>query len=240
VSATQRESLASAPHSPTFGLVHGGSHGNWQWGALLAELDARGQRARGVDLPITDPALGVLDYAALVAETFADVDDLVLVGHSLGGYVLPFVTELMAVPTMVFLAGAIQPGAFSGLPPAEQMLLIPPHAMTPDDSGLIRLPAGVIERHFYHDVSTSLRAWAASLLRPQSGRAAIPERLPVIGGSPKLASIVCTEDQAISPEWSRAAARDALGVEPVELPGSHSPFLSRPAALADALVAIAS
>lgn len=223
----------------TFGLVHGGCHGNWQWGSLLAELDARGHRARGVDLPITNPALGVLDYASLVGETFADVDDLVLVGHSLGGYVLPFVTELISVPTMVFLAGAIQPGAFSGLPPAEQMLLIPPDAMAPDDGGMIRLPPELIDRHFYHDVSASLRAWAASLLRPQSVRVVVPERLPAISGSPKLASIVCAEDQAISPEWSRAAARDALGVQPYELAGSHSPFLSRPGALADALIDLA-
>jgi pimeloyl-ACP methyl ester carboxylesterase len=219
----------------TFGLVHGGSHGNWQWGQVIAELDARGHRARGIDLPITDPALGALDYAALVAEAFGDVDDLVLVGHSLGGYVLPFVAELITVPTIVFLAGAIQPGAFADLPPAEQMLLIAPDALAPDDDGLIRMTPAVIEHHFYHDVSASMRDWAAAQLRPQSVGAVVPERLPKIADSPRFASIVCAEDRAISPDWSRAAARNALGVEPYELPGSHSPFLSRPAHLADVL-----
>ena len=52
-------------------------------------------------------------------------------------------------------------------------------------------------------------------------------------------SIVCRDDRAVSPDWSRAAARELLGVEPVELPGSHSPFLSRPAELADLLVSLA-
>jgi pimeloyl-ACP methyl ester carboxylesterase len=39
----------------------------------------------------------------------------------------------------------------------------------------------------------------------------------------------------ISPEWSRRIAADVLGVEPVELPGGHSPMLSHPVELADAL-----
>jgi hypothetical protein len=33
-------------------------------------------------------------------------------------------------------------------------------------------------------------------------------------------------------------SRDLLGVEPVELDGGHSPFLSRPAELADVLVSL--
>jgi pimeloyl-ACP methyl ester carboxylesterase len=223
----------------TFGLVHGGSHGNWQWGQLIAELDVRGHRAVGIDLPITDPYLGVLDYAALAADAFADVDDLVLVGHSLGGYVLPFIAELINVPTIVYLAGAIQPGTFADLPPAEEMLLIAPDALVPDADGMIRMPSSVIKQHFYHDVSASLQDWAAAQLRPQSVRAVVPERLPKIPSASRFASIVCTEDRAISPAWSRAAARDALGVEPHELPGSHSPFLSRPGHLADVLSEIA-
>jgi hypothetical protein len=59
--------------------------------------------------------------------------------------------------------------------------------------------------------------------------------LPKLTSSSRYASIVCAEDRAISPDWSRTAAREALGVEPYELPGSHSPFLSRPRRLADVL-----
>jgi hypothetical protein len=42
----------------------------------------------------------------------------------------------------------------------------------------------------------------------------------------------------IRPEWSRAAARARLGVEPVELPGGHSPMLADPERLTDALIAL--
>jgi hypothetical protein len=38
-------------------------------------------------------------------------------------------------------------------------------------------------------------------------------------------------------EHCRYAVSARLGVEPIELPGGHSPFLARPAHLADVLVA---
>lgn len=40
-------------------------------------------------------------------------------------------------------------------------------------------------------------------------------------------------------DWAKRVARDRLGADPIELPGSHSPFLSRPNALAAALLALA-
>jgi pimeloyl-ACP methyl ester carboxylesterase len=50
-------------------------------------------------------------------------------------------------------------------------------------------------------------------------------------------SIVCPDDEVLSPDWSRRIARDVLGIEPVEVPGGHSPMLSHPVELADALTA---
>jgi pimeloyl-ACP methyl ester carboxylesterase len=47
--------------------------------------------------------------------------------------------------------------------------------------------------------------------------------------------IVCREDRLVNPGWSRRLARERLDAELVELPGSHSPFWSRPRELAGAL-----
>ena len=52
-------------------------------------------------------------------------------------------------------------------------------------------------------------------------------------------SVICSEDQLVRPEWSRRVARDRLGADIAELPGSHSPFLSRPSALADVVLRLA-
>ena len=49
-------------------------------------------------------------------------------------------------------------------------------------------------------------------------------------------SITCTEDRVVSPAWSDRVARERLRVEPVRLPGGHSPFLARPDALAELLL----
>jgi pimeloyl-ACP methyl ester carboxylesterase len=49
---------------------------------------------------------------------------------------------------------------------------------------------------------------------------------------------VCTEDRLVQPAWSERIAKDWLGAELVRLPGSHSPFLSRPHDLADVLEAL--
>jgi hypothetical protein len=39
----------------------------------------------------------------------------------------------------------------------------------------------------------------------------------------------------VIPEWSRRIARDWLNAEMIEMPGSHSPFYSRPKELAELL-----
>src|SRR6185312_15797265 len=72
----------------------------------------------------------------------------------------------------------------------------------------------------YPDAPADLALRAAARLRPQA-RAPMREpwpleRLPAV----ETASIVCREDSAVSPSWSRRTARERLGVEPIELRGA--------------------
>ncbi len=77
----------------TYSLVHGAWHGGWAWDLVRAELETRGHTVHAPDLPCEDVGATAEDYAALVPS--ADV----VVGHSLGGYVIPHV----AASTRVFL-----------------------------------------------------------------------------------------------------------------------------------------
>jgi hypothetical protein len=52
----------------------------------------------------------------------------------------------------------------------------------------------------------------------------------------RAAPFFCREDCIVGPEYSRRAARELLGIEPLELPGSHSPMASRPSELAAVLL----
>lgn len=77
---------------------------------------------------------------------------------------------------------------------------------------------------------------ATAQLRPQAStpldRVCALEELP---GTPAT-YVVCAEDRIVNPDWSRRKAK-ALDIPLVELPGSHSPFLSRPGALSQVLTA---
>jgi pimeloyl-ACP methyl ester carboxylesterase len=63
------------------------------------------------DLPIEDPTAGLREYAQVVVEALGDVQNVVVVGHSLGGLTVPVVASLRPIARMVFLAGMIpEPG----------------------------------------------------------------------------------------------------------------------------------
>ena len=83
------------------------------------------------------------------------------------------------------------------------------------------------------------RGLGVSMLRPQSAAPRLDpwpvDALPDV----ERTSILCRDERVIAPAWSRTMSRDLLGVEPIELDGGHSPFLSRPAELAEVLVRLA-
>lgn len=77
----------------TFALVHGASHGAWFWERLMPEIEALGHRVITMDLPVDDRSATFGDYADTVCAAITDVpgDELILVGHSLAGVVVPLV-----------------------------------------------------------------------------------------------------------------------------------------------------
>jgi pimeloyl-ACP methyl ester carboxylesterase len=74
-----------------FGLIHGAGLGAWCWEQVISELAARGHEATAVDLPLNDPTTGASGFTDMVLEAFAGVHDLLLVGHSISGLIIPIV-----------------------------------------------------------------------------------------------------------------------------------------------------
>jgi pimeloyl-ACP methyl ester carboxylesterase len=224
----------------TYALLPGACHGPWCWTETIAALDDRGHRAIAIDLPCDDVTAGFDRYVEVTREALDGAgDDVVLVGHSLGAHTAVRATHVMPVAAVLFVCGVIPPregedtseephleadGAFEGLErDAEGRIFFPD-------------PADAI-RDFFPDVDAEVAAWAAAQLKPQSTTPHEHINDPVGPPSAPCASIVCTDDRVATAGWGRWAARERLlGAPVVELPGSHSPFLSRPADLADALV----
>ncbi len=229
----------------TFALIHGGGHGGWCWELVIPELEARGHSAVAPDLPIDDPGPGLAAYAQIVVRAIGDsVDDVVVVGHSLGGLVVPLVAEVRPVRHMIFLGSFVPaPGEVYGTFVAGEPDAMPPDpTAAPYDERGVRpaRPWKYAREVFYADVDEDLARRAWQRLRPQSATL-LREPSPLRRWPDAPSSyIVMADDRAINASWCRRMARERLGVEPIELPGGHSPFLSRPAHLARLLDSVAS
>jgi pimeloyl-ACP methyl ester carboxylesterase len=231
-----------SPAVALFALVHGGGHGGWSWEALVPELAGRGHAAVTPDLPFEDETAGAREWADVVVAAIdgsgASPDDVVVVGHSMGGLCVPVVATLRPVRRMVFL-GALLPvpgsthGEYLARHPAAVTFDTQWGGDTPGPSGLSWAAA----RHgFYADCDEQVARRAYERLRP-TPLVVFTEPCPIEEWPPvPSTSIVMREDRAVGPEWSRAAAA-AIGADVVELEGSHSPFYSRSAELAELLVA---
>ena len=227
----------------TFALVHGAWHGGWCWERLIPEIEGHGHAAIAVDLPCDDIEAGLSTYAGVVVAATADTGpDLVLVGHSLGGLTIPLVAALRPVRKLVYLC-ALLPSP--GISLAEQCRQEPDIFPPGFPAGIARDEQG---RSYWDDEDAAtdalydacprqLVSWAIARLRPQApapSRERCPAELPDVDSI----SLYASDDAALNPAWSRAAALERLGSPAIELPGDHSPFLGRPGELAEMLLSV--
>jgi pimeloyl-ACP methyl ester carboxylesterase len=242
-----------------FALVHGGAHGGWCWEEVIPRLEARGHLAVAPDLPFGADD-GVAAWADTVVEALGDLasgaDDVVVVGHSLGGLGVPVIGQRVAASHMVFVGAMVPvPGRSytEVLADEPDALLIDgvDDAVAGDASALQELAddpdpdaeGGVswafAREHFYADLDEVVARRAWKRLRPQ-GFTMFVEACP-LERWPDIAStyVVMTGDRSVNPAWSRRIARGRLGAMLVELPGGHSPFYGRPDELVDVLDSVA-
>jgi pimeloyl-ACP methyl ester carboxylesterase len=220
-----------------FALVHGGWHGGWCWDLVAAELTARGHTCLAPDLPTTDPAAGAAGYARTVLDALPERDDVVLVAHSLAGLVAPLVAAAAPVRRIAYVAAMLpEPGrSVDGRARAGERMTrrgIGRGQTAGADGSTSWRPEAAVEL-LYPDSPPRRAAAAAARLRPQHWRiTAEPSPLAAWPDVPAT-YVLCREDRIIDADWARAAA--PAHAELVELPGDHSPFLARPAALAGLL-----
>jgi pimeloyl-ACP methyl ester carboxylesterase len=230
----------SRSHRPAFVLVHGAWHDARVWDSLRAALGREGARSVAVELPSDDVAIDASGYARAIARACSELapDGPVVVGHSMAGIALPLVPALAPVRQLVFLAALVPaPGQRMADVQRQEKVLGDTRAVARDESGRsywtsIEAAVDVL----YHDCDPGQAREFAGRLRPQ---APTPHEEPCpLTVFPALPTsyLLMREDRMIRPEWSRMAARGRLGVEPIELPGGHSPMLAQPEQLALRLI----
>lgn len=250
-----------------FCLVHGVCQGAWVWDLLIPHLEAQGHKTVAIDLPIEDPNATLSNFTDAVLKALPKTEeDVILVGHSMAGTVIPLVAARYRVRQLVFLGALIpHPGmcfldqCYDEIPSdfLEQTGYKPPEAskfeqlrdepnvhipacigkfLTPDEQG-----KAIAMEFYFHDCKPDIANWAFSKTQNQRSLAYVFERfssesLPDV----ESAYIACSNDRIISPAWQTYAARKRMGVEAIDIPSGHYPHLSHPTHLAEILNAIAS
>ncbi|MEU3623818.1 alpha/beta hydrolase [Amycolatopsis coloradensis] len=206
----------------TFVLIHGGGGSAWDFHLLEAELTGRGHDVVAVNLPIEDEKAGFDEHVDTVTKAIGDRGDLVVLGHSYGGFTAPLVAERHSARLLVMLTA-----------------MIPKPGETPGDwwgnTGFEDAKDLSDEEKFYNGVPADLVVDAGSHGRNQvSAEWGQPWPLEKWPDVPTKA-LIAREDRFFTPEFQRRVVQDRLGFAPDEIKGSHSVPLSHPKALADRL-----
>jgi pimeloyl-ACP methyl ester carboxylesterase len=231
-------------------LVHGACHGAWCWDEVAARLRAKGHRVATLDLPghgrrAAEVRLASVEaYGRAVADAMAleGISRGVLVGHSMGGLVIPKAAELASarVARLVFLAAVVVPDggtlARTLMTPAGRAMMTGNAAARGD--GTFLYPAEMAWARWMGDMPRSdpRVSRAISLLTPQSLRPFV-ERVDLrvfYGMRVPTTYIRCLEDKAIVPARAAECA-GRLGVTPVDMNCAHNAMLSQPDELAQIL-----
>jgi pimeloyl-ACP methyl ester carboxylesterase len=217
-------------------LIHGSGQGPQGWDLLRRDLEQRGHQVVTPAFQIDRTDEGAAWHAATIVEALErsgpDPAQTVCVAHSASGMYLPLVAERWRPRRMVFLAALV---------PRPGMSIIDEHQADPSMFnpawvGQDPRDEQVALDFVYHDCPPARLPWALSTRVVFYAKRALQEPCPLKAWPPvPSAYIMCSDDRTLTPGWQRRVARERLGVVPFELPGGHSPHVSRPEALADVL-----
>jgi pimeloyl-ACP methyl ester carboxylesterase len=215
----------------TFALVHGAWHDGSCWDLLAPLLERRGHRVLAPDLPISDLDATFEDYAQVVLDALGEGSEpFVVVGHSLGSDTIPLVAVRRPPERLVYLCPRL--GGFTDRPPGEPRAFLEPGRLPRDHDGLAAWDPEDATRALYPRLDSAVARERAARLLPQAAVFRRPYPLAEPPPGVPAAMIYAAADELFDPAWSRWAARELLGVEPVEIAGGHFPMLERPEELA--------
>jgi pimeloyl-ACP methyl ester carboxylesterase len=227
----------------TFVLIHGGGHGGWCWKWCAAALRARGHEVYAptltgfgerAHLAAPDFETFVTDVANVVA--FEDLHDVVLVGHSMGGVIVP------ASPRPSRHASPPRCGSRPRCAPkrCRNHLAHPFGAVTIGADGTAHTDAATILAANIHDGTPEQQAFVHErhLAYPPHALTE-PGRLSAfLALGIATAYVFATDDRTIEPHVQREMAARLPGARTAEVHAGHDCMVTQPEATAAALEAV--
>jgi len=225
----------------TFVLIPGAGGSAWYWHRLVPELRERGHEAIAVELPTGDDSAGISEYADAVVEAVGDRGEgLVIVAQSMGTFTAPLVCERLPVKLLVLLNPMIpKPGESAGewweatgQPQARAAQAARDgRTLGGDDDGM--------RDAFFHDLPPDVRSAAVAQGEPDQSGTPFGQPWPLQRWPDVPTRVLQGRDDRLFPvEFQHRVAQERLGITPEEMPGGHLVALSRPAELAERLVAM--
>jgi pimeloyl-ACP methyl ester carboxylesterase len=231
----------------TYVLIPGAWHGAWSWAPVAQRLRAAGHRAITVTLPgladgddprghrLTDAA----DHIVRLVED-RDLTDVVLVGHSWGGYPITGAAARLGgrLAGIVYYAAQIPVLGRSLIgdnPPEAAAMLRGLIESSP--TGSIAPTIGFVEQIFMPGEEPQAQRLVADLLTPMPGGYFLDpaEGQDVTTLGVPLHYLLGDDDHALPLPGATFAGR--LGLTPVPVPGTHEGLLTHPDEIAKAILA---
>lgn len=233
----------------TFVLVHGGSLGAWSWAAVITQLQKMGHRALAVDLPGRgenpyDLAEITLKLHIDVASRFVeerDLQDVVLVGHSMAGLIIPNVAVRMPgrIKRLIFVSALVMHDGESAM---EVFKPIGVAAAKRAKKGQQLSMAERFRRHQMQDASSDLQDFVmAGIVPDQMDVLAEPTPMNDFYALDLPTSVVILEDDlAIDPLRFHPMFTERLRNPTIRsIKAGHGVMFTKPLELAQALVELA-
>lgn len=218
----------------TFALIHGAGDVGRSWSLVEERLRARGHDVVAPDLPCEDEDAGLAETADAVVEAIGGREDLVVVGHSLGGFTAPLVADRLPALALVYLAAMVPaPGERAAQWWENTGYAAAVAAQAARDGGLTGHEDPYVS--FYNGVPRGLAEEAMARSRGQSSR--FMDDVWPLPAQPSLPTrfLLCRDDRFFPADFLRRVARERLGITAGEMPGCHCAMLSHPRELAEAL-----
>jgi len=232
----------------TFVLVHGGGHGGWCWRRCAAALRARGHETCaptltgfGERVHLAAPSFDTFVLDVVNVLEFEDLRDVVLVGHSMGGVVVPRVAEAIPdrIAAVVWLTAAVCNDGESLLDTIPQSPWIA-RAVTIGADGTAHTDIERILDANIHDGTDEQKAFVRARHRPYPPHALVePGRLSAFLalGIP-TGYVFATLDRTIEPQVQEQLAARLPGRRTASVAAGHDCMLTQPEATADAVLAV--
>jgi thioesterase domain-containing protein len=219
--------------------VHGGWGGAWCWQKLASEFDRRGIKWIAIDLPSAKngakPTTNLADDAAAVASTVRRDGQYILVGHSYGGAVVTEVAPQIPNLERIVYVAALVPNEGQSATETARTVRVPTKLdeAIEVDGDYLRLNHHLASAALYNDCPPVIASWAVDKLSSQT-KASFRSKRTSEDTEVESLYIRCTLDRAIDPLLQELMS-ERCGIV-FDLASDHSPFLSQPANLCEAIL----